>query len=576
MGDTLQVITGLAVGIAFVVAFASLFNYTPSAQSLQYHASQSEYRSAPMLINGCDPPPTAKGNQPIATKERTWISVSRFAGMPQTIHDKRCTIVTSDLLSEIPKLEAALKGADGCVEGTEVCQVSYGMSMSTLYDIAAVDDSQDYELSLSKEEAEKITSEIGIVGNLAVLAYKDNFYLLALNAADSDEVGIQMATEFVEPVTWHPVPLEQGQSLEYTILIKTWATYGEPAEFVLKAGTLAKDSGLDIQLEPDHLVIQERSEARVKVTITAGNDAKDGIYDMYVTGRINDSIPLQSSPCGLGGQCPVIQIGDSNWEIRTYGSSTGFGMYSNNEPPVGLWLEVRTDKQAYAEGESVQIEAYFVNDGREKVVLEGARLIMQVADLNIQDSINYAFSIDSIYSSSVNETIAVEPKSEVLLARAFQWDQKTFESFDFNSSSYPVASGTYAVSASFSGYQGYVFHDRKRVQIGAGDATDDSENEFNGITIIIPQGASETGYGGRYFIPDVQSVSAGAQFRWENDDIVPHTATSGSPGSGSDTLFDTSIIRPEEFSQSFSIDTPGQYQYYCFLHPWMTGTIKVE
>lgn len=576
MGDTLPVIAGLAVGIAFVVAFASLFNYMP-AQSLQYHASQSEYRSAPTLINGCDLPPTAKGNQPVATKERTWISVSRFAGMPQTIHDKRCTIVTSDLLSEIPKLEAALKGADGCADGTEVCQVSYGMSMSTLYDIAAVDDSQDYELSLSKEEVEKITSDVGIVGNLAVLAYKDNFYLLALNTADSDEVGIQMATEFVEPVTWHPVPLEQGQSLEYTILIKTWATYGGPAEFVLKAGTLAKDSGLDIKLEPDHLVMQERSEARVKMTITAGNDAKDGIYDMHVTGRINDSIPLQSSLCGLGAQCPVIQIGDSNWEIRTYGSSTGFGMYSQYAPPVGLWLDVRTDKQAYAEGEPVQMEAYLVNKRNERAVIdEGARLIVQIADLNRKDDYDYVLSIDSILSSQANKTIVVEPKSEVLLARAFQWDQKTFESFDFDSPSYPAVSGTYAVSASFSGYQGYVFHDRKRVQIGAGNATGDSENEFNGVTIIIPQGASETGYGGRYFIPDVQSVSAGAQFRWENDDIVPHTATSGSPSSEADTLFDTSIIRPKEFSQPFSIDTQGQYQYYCFLHPWMTGTIKVE
>jgi plastocyanin len=574
MGDTLPVIAGLAVGIAFVVAFASLFNYTPSAQSLQYHASQSEYRSAPLLINGCDLPPTAKGSQPVATKERTWISVSRFAGMPQTIHDKKCTIVTSDLLAEIPRLGDALGGADGCIDGTEICQVSYGISRGTVYDIAAVDDSQDYELSVSKEEAEKIVNNIDIVGNLAVLAYEDNFYLLALNTAESDEVGIQMATEFVEPVTWHPVPLEQGQSFEYTILIKTWATYGGPAEFVLKAGTLAMDSGLDIKLEPDHLVMQERNEARVKMTITAGKDARGGIYDMYVTGRINDSIPLQSPLCGLGGQCPVIQIGDSNWEIRSYGSNTGLGMYSNNERPVGLQLDVRTDKQAYAEGESMQIEAYFVNNGREKVVLdEDARLIVQVLDLR-KDGYDFTFSIDSIYSSMANRTIAVEPKSEVLLARAFRWDQKTFESVD--SSSYPVASGTYAVSASFSGYQGHVFHDSKRIQIGAGNATDDSENEFNGITIIIPEGATETGYGGGYFIPDVQSVSAGAQFRWENKDIVPHTATSGSPSSEADMLFDTSIIRPEEFSQPFSIDVPGQYQYYCFLHPWMTGTIKVE
>lgn len=573
MGDTLPVTAGLATGIAFVVLFASLYSYAPVQPLLH----QSEYRSAPLTITGCDLPPTSKEGQQVASKERTWITVSKFAGMPQTIHDKKCTIVTSDLISEIPKLGAALKGADGCANGTEVCQVSYGMSMSTMYDIAFVDDSQDYELSISKEEAEQIASNIGIVGNLAVLAYNDSFYLLAFHTIDTNEVSVQMASEFVEPVDWHPVPLEKGKSLEYTVLIKTWATYGGPVEIALKAGTLASDSGVNIRLEPDHLVMQERSEARVKMTITASKDAREGTYDMYATGRINNYLPLQSPICGLEGQCPVIQIGDSDWQIRSYGSGTGFGMYSGYEPPEWLRLEVRTDKQVYQGGEPVQIRVYLVNGGDEKVVLdEGARLIVQIGDLNREDSFDYTFFIDSILDSNSNKAIAIEPESEVLLARAFQWDQKSFTSFDYDSSSYDAANGTYAVSASFSGYQGYVFHDSKRVQIGAGNATDDGEKEFNGVTIIIPQSASETGYDGLYYLSEVESVSQGTQFRWKNEDFVLHTATSGSPSSGADMLFDTGVVVPGEFSQPFSIDTAGQYRYYCILHPWMTGTIKVE
>ena len=45
-------------------------------------------------------------------------------------------------------------------------------------------------------------------------------------------------------------------------------------------------------------------------------------------------------------------------------------------------------------------------------------------------------------------------------------------------------------------------------------------------------------------------------------------------GGGSDGLFDSSIFMAGN-SFEFTFNDPGTYDYFCMVHPWMTGIINV-
>ncbi len=62
--------------------------------------------------------------------------------------------------------------------------------------------------------------------------------------------------------------------------------------------------------------------------------------------------------------------------------------------------------------------------------------------------------------------------------------------------------------------------------------------------------------------------------RWENADTAAHTVTSGNPESGADGLFDSSLFGPgKPFQHQFT--EVGNYEYFCLVHPWMTGMVTV-
>ena len=71
------------------------------------------------------------------------------------------------------------------------------------------------------------------------------------------------------------------------------------------------------------------------------------------------------------------------------------------------------------------------------------------------------------------------------------------------------------------------------------------------------------------FVPPRLTVKAGTTVTWRNEDDIPHTVTSASQRFKSNAL-DT------DDSFSFTFTEPGTYEYFCSLHPRMTGTIVVE
>jgi plastocyanin len=61
-----------------------------------------------------------------------------------------------------------------------------------------------------------------------------------------------------------------------------------------------------------------------------------------------------------------------------------------------------------------------------------------------------------------------------------------------------------------------------------------------------------------------------------NKDTIPHTVTSGSNGKP-DGKFDTSIINAGE-TADVKLDKvkAGEVDYFCSIHPYMTGKMTVE
>ena len=71
------------------------------------------------------------------------------------------------------------------------------------------------------------------------------------------------------------------------------------------------------------------------------------------------------------------------------------------------------------------------------------------------------------------------------------------------------------------------------------------------------------------FAPQRITVKAGTTVTWINDDDIPHTVASSSK------LFKSKALDTED-KFSFTFTTPGTYEYFCSLHPHMTGAIVVE
>lgn len=87
-------------------------------------------------------------------------------------------------------------------------------------------------------------------------------------------------------------------------------------------------------------------------------------------------------------------------------------------------------------------------------------------------------------------------------------------------------------------------------------------------------GCEETGC----YLPVEVTISAGGTVTWINDDAV-HTITAGDFQSGQ-----TGIDYPGGFDSDLSMsgttfehtfEEPGEYPYFCLLHPWMVGKVIV-
>ena len=77
------------------------------------------------------------------------------------------------------------------------------------------------------------------------------------------------------------------------------------------------------------------------------------------------------------------------------------------------------------------------------------------------------------------------------------------------------------------------------------------------------------------------SIAVGGEVTFVNTDNVPHSLSSGTPGADNENPAWPVVLVMQPIdgnvqSQSFTLDSAGEYPFFCMVHAWMIGTITVE
>jgi nitrite reductase (NO-forming) len=92
---------------------------------------------------------------------------------------------------------------------------------------------------------------------------------------------------------------------------------------------------------------------------------------------------------------------------------------------------------------------------------------------------------------------------------------------------------------------------------------------------IVPGSSSPSNH--EFFKPATTSVHVDTNVIWTNNDSTVHTVKSGTSNTGvlGPDPFESGIINPSgTFKHLFTV--PNTYNYYCSIHPFMTGKVIVR
>ena len=92
--------------------------------------------------------------------------------------------------------------------------------------------------------------------------------------------------------------------------------------------------------------------------------------------------------------------------------------------------------------------------------------------------------------------------------------------------------------------------------------------------IMIPNGNAEQSNTG-FYVPLNMKVKAGTTVVWVNGDNVLHTVQSMDENGKPSSLFNSNVLKTGE-RFAFKFDEPGEYNYFCTLHPWRVGIVSVS
>jgi len=97
------------------------------------------------------------------------------------------------------------------------------------------------------------------------------------------------------------------------------------------------------------------------------------------------------------------------------------------------------------------------------------------------------------------------------------------------------------------------------------------------VDVVVAQGTSVPGCESTNscYIPYSYSTTVGSTVTWRNNDLASHTVTSRSTADGPSGKFDSGILTTGTF-YSHVFTEIGVFHYFCVVHPWMEGIVKVQ
>ena len=102
---------------------------------------------------------------------------------------------------------------------------------------------------------------------------------------------------------------------------------------------------------------------------------------------------------------------------------------------------------------------------------------------------------------------------------------------------------------------------------------DHSKVDINMAEGSSVQGCEETNM---CYMPYNAALDPGGEAMWHNIDTAAHTVTSGTISDDDvGAIFDSSLVAPAGMF-SYKFEEAGTYDYFCMVHPWMTGIVTVS
>jgi len=103
------------------------------------------------------------------------------------------------------------------------------------------------------------------------------------------------------------------------------------------------------------------------------------------------------------------------------------------------------------------------------------------------------------------------------------------------------------------------------------------QQQSNATQVEIVNGSSNPN-NGRFYVPPEIQISSGSTVKWTNNDIAIHTVTQGNPSeadAGSELHFDSGLM-PIGSTFEHAFNDMESVDYYCTIHPWMTGKVTIS
>ena len=167
------------------------------------------------------------------------------------------------------------------------------------------------------------------------------------------------------------------------------------------------------------------------------------------------------------------------------------------------------------------------------------------------------------------------PDGETIFELTFVDPKNAMGSWEFSGNALAVhtmktnqATISYSVSAIATAGKTIEVEDKVIIEESAGPQT---------LSVEIPIGTSVPGCedANSCYSPADITINAGDTVEWINIDSVAHTGTAGTPRDAQLEIFNSDLMMADK-SWSFTFNEAGSYDYYCMVHPWMTGSVTVN